>query len=54
MASFTSAQGFFISNSKKKKIKLIQNPMFSEPFVSRAKALRANRSEKGNGDEYMS
>ena len=40
MASFASAQDFFVSND--------QSP---EPFVSRAKALPAKRSEKGYGDE---
>ena len=42
---FTSPQDFFVSSSQSKEIELIK------PFVSRAKAPSAKRSEKGYGDE---
>ena len=55
MASFTSAQDFFVSNGQSKKFGLIKKShvrrMSAEPFVSRAKPLPAKRSEKRYGDE---
>ena len=51
MASFTSAQDFFVSRGQSKKFELIQKSHVPGPFVSRAKALPAKRREKGYGDE---
>ena len=53
MTSFNSAQNFFILNGQSKIFELIEKTHVPEPFVSRAKALPAKRSEKSNGDKNV-